>query len=109
MPRPSGRWKKKLETGSEKSSSSGEVDRRKEENVQDRNEVSGSESSSSSEAEEEEEKERIILPAKQITETDLNEIGAKIVKAEIMGNEVCIVRNQLFLKWHFFRYMCCAI
>ncbi|XP_068720114.1 CWF19-like protein 2 [Montipora capricornis] len=87
MPRPSGRWKKKLETGSVKSSSSGEVDRRKEENVQDRNEVSGSESSSSSEAEEEEEKERIILPAKQITETDLNEIGAKIVKAEIMGNE----------------------
>lgn len=88
MSRPSGRWKKKPETGLEKSTSSEVVDKKMEELVQDRREVSESESSSNSETEEEERKESIAIPAKKITEADLNEIGAKIVKSEIMGNEV---------------------
>ena len=90
-PRPSGGWRKKPETGPEKSSSSLEVEtERREELTQDRKEESESDSSSSSEAEEEE-KERVVIPAKKITEKDLNDIGAKIVKAEIMGNEVGII------------------
>lgn len=86
MSRPSGGWRKKPENGPQESSSSAEVETtRKEKSAQ----VSESESRSSSEAEEqEEEEERVVIPTKQITETDLNEIGAKIVKAEIMGNEV---------------------
>lgn len=85
MPRPSGGWRKKPENGPQESSSSAEVETtRKEKSAQ----VSESESRSSSEAEEQEEEERVVIPTKQITETDLNEIGAKIVKAEIMGNEV---------------------
>ncbi|XP_015747984.1 PREDICTED: CWF19-like protein 2 [Acropora digitifera] len=87
MSRPSGRWKKKPETGPEKSTSSEVDDKKMEELVQDRREVSESESSSNSETEEEEKKESIAIPAKKITEADLNEIGAKIVKSEIMGNE----------------------
>lgn len=88
MSRPSGRWKKKPETGPEKSTSSEVDDKKREELVQDRREVSELESSSNSETEEEEKKESIEIPAKKITEADLNEIGAKIVKSEIMGNEV---------------------
>lgn len=88
MSRPSGRWKKKPETGPEKSTSSEVDDKKMEELVQDRREVSESESSSNSDTEEEEKKESIAIPAKKITEADLNEIGAKIVKSEIMGNEV---------------------
>ncbi|KAK2563412.1 CWF19-like protein 2 [Acropora cervicornis] len=87
MSRPSGRWKKKPETGPEKNTSSEVVDKKMEELVQDRREVSESESSSNSETEEKEKKESIAIPAKKITEADLNEIGAKIVKSEIMGNE----------------------
>ena len=34
-----------------------------------------------------------MIPAKKITEKDLNDIGAKIVKAEIMGNEASVVTN----------------
>jgi hypothetical protein len=30
------------------------------------------------------------VPRKKITETDLNSMGAKILRAELMGNEVCI-------------------
>ena len=94
MSRPSGGWRKKPETGPEKSSASEDLEsQRREEVVKERKEVSESESSSSSEAEEEEKQERINIPVKKITEADLNEIGAKIVKAEIMGNEVCIVEK----------------
>ena len=46
--------------------------------------------SSSSSEEEVEEKKSVVIPAKKITEKDLNDIGAKIVKAEIMGNEVSV-------------------
>ena len=46
--------------------------------------------SSSSSEEEVEEKKPVVIPAKKITEKDLNDIGAKIVKAEIMGNEVSV-------------------
>ena len=46
--------------------------------------------SSSSFEEEVEEKKPVVIPAKKITEKDLNDIGAKIVKAEIMGNEVSV-------------------
>ena len=45
---------------------------------------------SSSSEEEVEEKNPVVIPAKKITEKDLNDIGAKIVKAEIMGNEVSV-------------------
>ena len=94
LSRPSGGWRKKPETGPEKSSASEDVEsKRREEVVKEKKEVSESESSSSSEAEEEEKQERVNIPAKKITEADLNEIGAKIVKAEIMGNEVCIVEK----------------
>ena len=51
----------------------------------------GSESSSScceSEDEEERGDAKGAVPTQKITEADLNEIGAKIVKAEIMRNEV---------------------
>ena len=87
--RPSGGWRKKPDIGPQESSSSAEVETgRRKELAQDGAEVSESERSSCSEAEDEQKEERIVIPAKKITETDLNEIGAKIVKAEIMGNEV---------------------
>ena len=61
-----------------------------------RSEESGTDSSSSSDAEEEEKKKKeLVIPAKKITEADLNEIGAKIVKAEIMGNDVRIAHFQI--------------
>ena len=98
MSRPSGGWRKKPETRPEISSASGdEESKRREEVVQERKEVSESDSSPSSEEEEEDKQERVNIPVKEITETDLNEIGAKIVKAEIMGNEVCIVESQSFI------------
>ena len=88
--RPSGGWRKKPETETEQSSSSQKVENAGRQQVT--QEGSGTDSSSSSEAEDEENKERIVIPAKKVTETDLNEIGAKIVKAEIMGNEVRTVQ-----------------
>ena len=94
--RPLGGWRKKPETGAEKSSSQEMENTRKEDRVQNSREESESSSSSSSEAEEEEKKERVVIPAKKITETDLNEIGAKIVKAEIMGNEVRDIKLYSF-------------
>ena len=107
MSRPSGRWKKKPETGPEKSTSSEVDDKKREELVQDRREFSESESSSNSETEEEEKKESIAIPAKKITEADLNEIGAKIVKSEIMGNEVGLLERRVnFLKKIRYRYWC---
>jgi len=49
-----------------------------------------SSSSSSSENEAESESSNIIESAPKIlTEQELNELGAKMVKAELMGNEVC--------------------
>ena len=69
---------------------------KKEQKTEDRIEDSGTDSSSSSDAEEEEKKKKeVFIPAKKITEADLNEIGAKIVKAEIMGNDVCIAHFQI--------------
>ena len=52
--------------------------------------------SSSSFEEEVEEKKPVVIPAKKITEKDLNDIGAKIVKAEIMGNEVSVENLNIF-------------
>ena len=52
--------------------------------------------SSSSSEEEVEEKKPVVIPAKKITEKDLNDIGAKIVKAEIMGNEVSVENLKIF-------------
>lgn len=85
--RPSGGWRKKTETGTEKRSPPPEVKRTEEkESVSEVKPESETDNSSSSE-EEVEEKKPVVIPAKKITEKDLNDIGAKIVKAEIMGNE----------------------
>ena len=85
--RPSGGWRKKQETVNDQGSSPrAEQDAGKESVVQDIKPQSETDSSSSSE-EEAEEKRTVVVPAKEITEKDLNDIGAKIVKAEIMGNE----------------------
>jgi len=87
--RPSGGWRKKKETGNDKGSSPREEqDAGKESVGQEIKRQSETDSSLSSEGEEEE-KRTVVIPAKKITEKDLNDIGAKIVKAEIMGNEVC--------------------
>lgn len=91
--RPSGGWRKKQETGNGKGSSPREEqDARRESVGQEMKPESETDSSSSSEGEAEE-KRTVVIPAKKITEKDLNEIGAKIVKAEIMGNEVSGVTN----------------
>lgn len=91
--RPSGGWRKKQETGNGKGSSPREEqDARRESVGQKMKPESETDSSSSSEGEAEE-KRTVVIPAKKITEKDLNEIGAKIVKAEIMGNEVSGVTN----------------
>lgn len=86
-----------METGTVESPSAREVESTKrEQKTEDGGEDSGTDSSSSSDAEEEEKKkEKVVIPAKKITEADLNEIGAKIVKAEIMGNDVCITYFQI--------------
>lgn len=87
-----------METGTVESSSVREAESTKrEQKTEDGSEDSGTDSSSSSDAEEEEEikKKEVVIPAKKITEADLNEIGAKIVKAEIMGNDVRIAHFQI--------------
>ena len=92
--RPSGGWRKKPETGNDKGSSPREEqDTGKESAGQEIKTESETDSSSSSE-EEVEEKKTVVIPAKKITEKDLNDVGAKIVKAEIMGNEVSVVKSQ---------------
>lgn len=94
--RPSGGWKKKQETGTDKGSSPREEEDAGKESVgQQIKPQSETDSSSSSEGEAEE-KRTVVIPAKKITEKDLNDIGAKIVKAEIMGNEVRFVTNSPF-------------
>lgn len=86
-----------METGTVESSSAREAESTKtEQKTEDGSEDSGTDSSSSSDAEEEEKKKKeLVIPAKKITEADLNEIGAKIVKAEIMGNDVRIAFKSL--------------
>ena len=86
-----------METGTVESSSACEAESTKrEQKTEDGSEDSGTDSSSSSDAEEEEKKRKeVVIPAKKITEADLNEIGAKIVKAEIMGNDVRISHFQI--------------
>lgn len=86
-----------METGTVESSSVREAESTKrEQKTEDGSEDSGTDSSSSSDAEEEEiKKKEVVIPAKKITEADLNEIGAKIVKAEIMGNDVRIAHFQI--------------
>ena len=92
--RPSGGWRKKQETGNHKGSSPLEgEDTGKERVRQEIKPESETDTSSSSEGEAEEKKTPVI-PAKKITEKDLNDIGAKIVKAEIIGNEVSVVKSQ---------------
>ena len=92
--RPSGGWRKKPETGTEKGSSPQAVQHAgKDDVIQEKK--SESEDSSSSSEEEIEEKKTVVIPAKKITEKDLNDLGAKIVKAEIMGNEVCVSQVNL--------------
>ena len=92
--RPSGRWRKKQETGNDKGPSPREEQDAGNESVgQEIKPESETDSSSSSEGEAEE-KRTAVIPAKKITEKDLNDIGAKIVKAEIMGNEVSVVKSQ---------------
>lgn len=92
--RPSGGWRKKQETGNDKGSSPREKrDAGKESVGQEIKTESETDSSSSSEGEAEE-KRTAVIPEKKITEKDLNDIGAKIVKAEIMGNEVSVVKSQ---------------
>ena len=94
--RPSGGWKKKLEHGTDKGSSPREEhDVGKESVGQEIKPQSETDSSSSLEGEAEE-KRTVVIPAKKITEKDLNDLGAKIVKAEIMGNEVSFVTNSSF-------------
>lgn len=91
--RPSGGWRKKQENGNDKGSSPREEqDAGKESVGQEIKRQSETDSSLSSEGEEEE-KRTVVIPAKKITEKDLNDIGAKIVKAEIMGNEVSVATN----------------
>lgn len=93
--RSSGGWRKKQETGNDKGSSPREKhDAGKESAGQGIKTESETDSSSSSEGEIEE-KRTVVIPAKKITERDLNDIGAKIVKAEIMGNEVSVVKSEL--------------
>ena len=88
--KPSGGWRKKQETGNDKGSSpQKERDAGKDSVGQEIKPQSETDSSSSSEGEAEE-KRTVVIPAKKITEKDLNDIGAKIVKAEIMGNEVSV-------------------
>ena len=53
--------------------------------------VSASSSSSESSSEEEE-----APPVRILSEQEMNEIGAKIIRAEIMGNEVRV--NVVFVK-----------
>lgn len=98
--RPSGGWRKKVETGTVESSSACEAEStKKEQETEDGSEESGTDSSSSSDAEEEEKKKKeLVIPAKKITEADLNEIGAKIVKAEIMGNDELAVKLKAQLE-----------
>ena len=86
-----------METGTVESSSAREAESTKREHkTEDGSEESGTDSSSSSDAEEEEKKKKeVFIPVKKITEADLNEIGAKIVKAEIMGNDVRIAHFQI--------------
>lgn len=92
--RPSSGWRKKQETGNDKGSSPREEqDAGKESVGQEIKPESETDSSSNSEGEAEE-KRTAVIPAKKITEKDLNDIGAKIVKAEIMGNEVSVVKSQ---------------
>ena len=92
--RPSGGWRKKQETGNDKGSSPREGEDTGKESVgQEIKPESETDTSSSSEGEAEENKTPVI-PAKKITEKDLNDIGAKIVKAEIIGNEVSVVKSQ---------------
>ena len=64
--------------------------------------------SSSSSEEEVEEKKPVVIPAKKITEKDLNDIGAKIVKAEIMGNEVSV--ENLNICWlQYMKVVCWSV
>lgn len=91
--RPSGGWRKKQETGTDKGSSPQAVQHAGREDVALEKKPESETDSSSSSEEEAEEKRTVVIPAKKITEKDLNDIGAKIVKAEIMGNEVCVFRS----------------
>lgn len=86
----SGGWRKKAEIGTEKGSSPPEVKRTEDKESVPEVKLEPETDSSSSSEEEVEEKKPVVIPAKKITEKDLNDIGAKIVKAEIMGNEVSV-------------------
>ena len=97
--RPSGGWRKKQETGNDKGSSPREEQDAGKESVNQEIKPESETDSSSSSEEEVEEKRTVVIPAKKITEKDLNDIGAKIVKAEIMGNEASVVTdNSLTVK-----------
>ena len=86
----SGGWRRKAEIGTEKGSSPPEVKRTEDKESVPEVKLEPETDSSSSSEEEVEEKKPVVIPAKKITEKDLNDIGAKIVKAEIMGNEVSV-------------------
>ncbi|RMX55795.1 hypothetical protein pdam_00009534 [Pocillopora damicornis] len=83
----SGGWRKKPDIGTEKGSPPLEVKRTEDKESVPEVKLEPETDSSSSSEEEVEEKKPVVIPAKKITEKDLNDIGAKIVKAEIMGNE----------------------
>lgn len=92
----SGGWRKKAEIGTEKGSSPPEVKRTEDKESVAEVKMEPETDSSSSSEEEVEEKKPVVIPAKKITEKDLNDIGAKIVKAEIMGNEVSVENLNIF-------------
>ena len=55
---------------------------------------SGSESSSEEDVSQEDDKEEKEMMSKRVTEADLNALGAKRLKAELMGNEVYHPNNS---------------
>lgn len=91
-PRPgvssSGGWRKKTATETSTTASSSVV---KGEEPKNKGQVLSSESEESENSEEESvhlAQKEPTLPTKIITESDLNALGAKIMRAELMGNEV---------------------
>ena len=88
-----GRWRKKQEEDRQKATSptlptKQDVIEEKDLEIATSSKQSGSSSESSSEENGEDDKQEKEMMSKRVTEADLNALGAKRLKAELMGNEV---------------------
>ena len=85
-----GRWKKKQDTDRQGAPNLLDKKEKKDSEItsSSKQSSSGSESSSEENVSQKDDKEEKEMMSKRVTEADLNALGAKRLKAELMGNEV---------------------